>query len=158
MSLIHQKLYQSDNMARINMNDYLEELFTFVKNSYFTPDSTIHFGFDVHSKELSITQAVPLGLIVNELLTNSFKYGMQKDTENTISLSLHFFKETLELKIFDSGTGFEKQEDHQNVRKSLGLFLVKSLTKQLRGQLSRTQNEHGFTTQITIPKEIIYEK
>ncbi|MGB0869344.1 MAG: 7TM diverse intracellular signaling domain-containing protein [Flavobacteriales bacterium] len=158
MSLIHQKLYQSDNMARINMNDYLEELFTFVKNSYFTPDSTIHFGFDVHSKELSITQAVPLGLIVNELLTNSFKYGMQKDSVNTISLSLHFLKETLELKIFDSGTGFEKQEDHQNVRKSLGLFLVKSLTKQLRGQLSRTQNERGFTTQITIPKEIIYEK
>lgn len=154
MSLIHQKLYQSDNLARVNMKNYLEDLFTFIQNSYATITQKTTNIVLIDDQELSLTQAVPLGLIVNELLTNSFKYGLTKEDNNQIKMSLVFSKNTLVLEIADSGKGFKAAESNQGVKKSLGLFLVKSLAKQLRAKINRFYENELFVTQINIPIEI----
>ena len=153
MSLIHQKLYQSDNLAHVNMKNYLEELFAFVQNSYQSTIQKATHTLTIDNKELSLTQAVPLGLIVNELVTNSFKYGLQDGVLNKINMSLLFNEEELILKISDSGHGFDETKNKQHIKTSLGLFLVKSLTKQLRGTVSRYTKEGLFVTQLNIPIE-----
>ena len=153
MSLIHQKLYQSDNLAQVNMKNYIEELFTYVQNSYSDSTQKTSYTLQIENKELSLTKAVPLGLIVNELLTNSFKYGFQTAKNNEIKVTLSISKTTLILEIADSGKGFDDSKSMVGVKKSLGLFLIKSLTKQLRGSINRFYDHHLFVTQITVPLE-----
>lgn len=148
MSLIHQKLYQSDNLARINIKTYLEELFTYVQRSYQVSEVGSEYVLDLVDKDLSITKAVPLGLIVNELLTNSFKYGFNKTESNQIKMSVDILDDVLVLEIADTGEGFDENIQRQNVKKSLGLFLVKSLTKQLRGEVHRDFEDGFFRTQL----------
>jgi len=153
MSLIHQKLYQSDNFARVNMKSYLEELFVYVQSSYHNIAKEVNYISVVDDKELSLNQAVPLGLIVNELLTNSFKYGLQNKEGNIVKISLVFNANNVVLEIADSGLGFDEKEQEQGVKKSLGLFLVKSLSKQLRATVVRYFDNSLFITQIIVPVE-----
>lgn len=151
MSLIHQKLYQSNNLASVNMKDYLEELFIYVQSSFFDVKQKNDVTLLIDNKELSLTKAVPLGLIVNELLTNSFKYSQQDSKVNKLRMSLAFSKNILILEISDSGYGFDETEKKEGIRKTLGLFLVKSLTKQLRGTIKRFYDNNMFVTQIKVP-------
>ncbi len=153
MSLIHQKLYQSDNLACVNMNSYLEELFSFVQNSYYDPIIEITHKLVLENQNLSITKAVPLGLIVNELLTNSFKYGIQNEQNNEINMSLILRNRMLVLEVSDAGKGFDATKKFKGVKKSLGLFLIKSLTKQLHANTKRFYKNNLFVTQITVPIE-----
>ena len=153
MSLIHQKLYSSDNLARIDMKSYLIELVDYLKNSYYIQSQKIDFSLAIENKEVSLTRAVPLGLIVNELLTNSFKYGISQAGENKIQLTLQVNSENLVLQIADSGKGFVEDKNKQEVKKSLGLFLVKSLTKQLKGTMDRYHENELFVSKLTIPLE-----
>jgi two-component sensor histidine kinase len=149
MSLIHQKLYQSNNFARINIKNYLEELFFYVKKTYTYIKSPIQYSVHIEEVELSLTQAVPLGLIVNELLTNSLKYGVQEGKkDNHIKLSVQLKKDHLELIVADSGEGFEAQEKG-DIKSSLGLFLINSLNRQLRGKVERYFEAELFTTKLT---------
>ena len=151
MSLIHQKLYQSDNSSYINMKNYLSELFSYIKNSHENTSQKTTYALSIEDKDLSLTQAVPLGLIINELLTNSFKYGVQDKKTNQIKIDLNFKGEYLNLMISDSGNGFNEEKESQGVKKSLGLFLVKSLTKQLRGTISRYYKNGLFVTELNFP-------
>jgi len=153
MSLIHQKLYQSDNLAHVNMKNYLEELFTYIQNSCQNLKQEVTYTLSIDNKELSLTQAVPLGLIVNELVTNSFKYGLRDGFLNKINMSLLFNKKILILEVADSGQGFDETKNKVEIKKSLGLFLVKSLAKQLRGTVSRYTDKGFFVTQLIIPVE-----
>jgi two-component sensor histidine kinase len=153
MSLIHQKLYQSDNLTRVNMKNYLEELFTFIQNSYSDTTQKIKSNLEIDNKELSLTQAVPLGLIVNELLTNSFKYGFDSKKEGQIQISFKSDDKNIVLMVADSGLGFDENEHKKEVKSSLGLFLIKSLTKQLRGETIRFLDKGFFITKLTIPVE-----
>lgn len=107
MSLIHQKLYQSDNLARINVKNYLEELFSYIKNSCATQQGPVSYKLILENMELSITQAVPLGLIANELLANSFKHSLKPDAVTQINLSLTSTAASIIVKIAGSGNGFD---------------------------------------------------
>jgi two-component sensor histidine kinase len=151
MSLIHQKLYQTDDLAHVNMKNYLEELFSYIKNSFHNTEQKITHNLEIEDKELSLTKAVPLGLIINELLTNCFKHSVQAKECNQINLSLAFKENNLVLKVLDSGEGFDEEKAEKGVKKSLGLFLINSLTKQLRGTVTRYQNNGLFVTQLIIP-------
>ncbi|MBL4709846.1 MAG: ATP-binding protein [Flavobacteriales bacterium] len=151
MSLIHQKLYQSDNLVRINIKGYLEELFTYVQNSYYSETQEITYQLSLDKVELALAKAVPLGLIVNELLSNSFKHGLRHKHKGQIKMSLEFKEKTMRLIVADSGLGFDEDGQELNVKKSLGLFLVKSLVKQLQATLIRYQNEGYFITELSIP-------
>lgn len=152
MSLIHKKLYQSENLAKINMKDYLGELFIYLKDSYYSGQSKINYSLQIDDKDMSLTKAIPLGLIINELLANSFKYGLNI-SNNTIKISLKQHQKDWILLVADSGPGFDFDTQKQNVKKSLGLFLVASLTKQLEGTINRFYEDQLFVTRLTTPIE-----
>nr|WP_256444628.1 sensor histidine kinase [Tenacibaculum finnmarkense] len=105
----------------------------------------------IENRNISLTKSVPLGLIINELLTNSFKYGIQKNKENRIEIALFFKDGYFNVLVADSGAGFDEKSKTQAITKSLGLFLIKSLTKQLRGTLKRYYTDDLFVTEIKFP-------
>ncbi|MBE7659199.1 7TM diverse intracellular signaling domain-containing protein [Tenacibaculum finnmarkense] len=151
MSLIHQKLYQSDNLSHVNTKSYIEELFLYIKNSHSDISQKITHVLTIENRNISLTKSVPLGLIINELLTNSFKYGIQKNKENRIEIALFFKDGYFNVLVADSGAGFDEKSKTQAITKSLGLFLIKSLTKQLRGTLKRYYTGDLFVTEIKFP-------
>ena len=80
MSLIHQKIYQSDDVSTVNMASYLPELIRYLKESFGSPD---HIQFQTHIEplKLEVSQAIPIALIVNEAVTNSIKYAFPDERD-----------------------------------------------------------------------------
>lgn len=139
ISLIHHKLYQSENMALIDINVYIHELIHFLQDG-FTNASRIRFDMQIAPVKLDVSQAVPIGLILNEAITNAIKYAF---TDNgTILISLKFTgRNQLTLVIADNGKGFAINAV-TGVRKSMGLMLMHTLSEQLDGTLD-IQSENG---------------
>ncbi|MEO7048210.1 MAG: sensor histidine kinase, partial [Ferruginibacter sp.] len=127
MSLIHQKLYQTDKIASINMQPYLMELSNHLQAVY-SPDQKIHFDMQVESLELDVSQAIPVGLIVNEAVTNSIKYAFNHSVSNPeISIVLgQNKKEDLKLIIVDNGIGLPLGFDTTG-KSGLGFKLMNAL-------------------------------
>ncbi|TWV96200.1 sensor histidine kinase [Chitinophaga pinensis] len=139
ISLIHHKLYQSENMALIDINVYIHELIHFLQDG-FTGANRIRFDMQIAPVKLDVSQAVPIGLILNEAITNAIKYAF---TDNgTILISLKFTgQDRLTLVIADNGHGFVMNAG-ASVRKSMGLMLMHTLSEQLDGTLD-IQSENG---------------
>ncbi len=138
MSIIHQKLYQSKNLKHFDFSDYLNTLVYQLYRTYCTDFDKISLKLDIDKVILSIDQAIPCGLIVNELVTNSLKYGFPGllNIEGEISVRLKQKSDkTVELMVSDNGVGIP---ENINLEKpvSLGLELVTMLSKeQLNGDL-----------------------
>ena len=140
MALIHQKLYQSEGVARIPMRSYIEDVVTYLSDSY-SLSQPIGFRLDVEPIELDVTQAVPLGLIINEAITNAFKYAFPGGRPGTVSLSLQRLGETAcALTIADDGVGLPEQYDPSRSR-SLGMTLMHGFSAQLGGELTISSRE-----------------
>ena len=134
MALIHQKLYQSEGVARINMLDYIEEVVAYLNDSYCLHHA-VRFCLEVEPVGLDVTQAVPLGLIINEVITNAFKYAFPDGRPGTITLRLQRLAEaTYGLTIADDGVGLPKNYDPAQSR-SLGMTLLHGFSGQLGGNL-----------------------
>ena len=145
MSMIHQKLYQGEDITIIEMKDYFMELGNHILNS-FDADKKVQIFYDMKKIELDVDTAVPLGLIVNELLTNSFKYAFPNNIKGEIHISLLEIKNQIyELKVADNGVGHTKQKSTQST--GFGTQLISLLTKQLDGVLEKTI-ENGTTITI----------
>lgn len=139
MAIIHQKLYQKDDM-QIELEVYVKELVMEIHSAY----SSKKVDFDVKinpSVIFDIDTAIPLGLIINELVTNAFKYGFSTDRENILTIGIIENPEFYSLIVTDNGPGIDESIDLTKV-KSIGLHLVKRLTKQLMGEFSSV-NENG---------------
>jgi two-component sensor histidine kinase len=135
MSLIHQKLYQSTNLASIDLSAYIYELVGYLKESFET-DHKIKYVLDLTTLKLDVAQAVPIGLILNEAITNAIKYAFEKDAEGKITILLQSISDdTYLLCIADNGRGLPVGFNHENSR-SLGMSLMIGLTEQLEGSLS----------------------
>ena len=135
MSLIHQKLYQSNNIATIAMPGYVNELVMHVQTSLGTGNRII-VQQNISPLNLDVTQAIPLGLIINECVVNSIKYAFPDGKSGMISISLQADDtDHLLLTIADNGIGLPQGFDitEQN---SLGMELVRGLAKQLKGRLN----------------------
>lgn len=146
MSLIHQKLYQSDNMAAIAMQVYIHELIAYLKDSFDT--GKIVFQVNVDDMELDVSQAVPIGLILNEAITNAIKYAFKDITEAIIRVSLKMHPgNSFELIIADNGAGLPQNFDLKKVD-SLGMSLMQGLSGDLEGQFE-IFNDHGTFIRIT---------
>ncbi len=134
MALIHEKLYQYDNLSRINMKEYMNQLSDFLAHTYRT-DKQIQVVIESDDVSLDIDTAVPLGLIANELLSNAWKYAFQDMEQGEIRIILKRQGEnTYRLEISDTGAGISEEVDLEK-SKSLGLKLVRSLTRQIQGNL-----------------------
>ncbi|MBS1598325.1 MAG: tetratricopeptide repeat protein [Bacteroidetes bacterium] len=141
ISLIHQKLYRSDDVALIQMNEYINELVFNIQNSF---DNRSNIRINVHADpvDLDRAQAIPIGLILNEAITNSMKYAFVNKDEGNIAIRLHrAANEKVELIIEDDGIGFSHEMDIEKIN-SMGLRLMNGLTKQTGGTIN-IQSKNG---------------
>lgn len=140
MSLIHQKLYQSDNVATIDMNMYIPELVEYLKDSFHTLVH-IRFQLNVAPVQLDIKQAIPLGLMINEAVTNVFKHAFPNRQQGQVSLSLQpLDADRLVLDIGDDGIGLPPGYD-QSRKGSLGMSLMKGLCGDFQAQYTIESRE-----------------
>ncbi len=134
MSLIHQKLYQTENVASINMAAYLPELVHHLRDSY-NGRQRVQFRLQIDSLELNVGQSVPVALILNEAITNSIKYAfpVSDSATNTIMIDMKAGAgNQVHLVIADNGTGLPA-DFHNTHTTTLGLRLMKGLTEDLNG-------------------------
>ncbi|WP_445957899.1 tetratricopeptide repeat-containing sensor histidine kinase [Yeosuana sp.] len=140
MGIIHQKLYQGENLGSIEMKDYFLNLGEGVLDT-FNADDKVKIECAMDNLELDVDTAVPIGLIVNELLTNALKYAFPENAKGNISISLSKTNpETLTLKVVDNGIG--KTEGLAPKGTGFGSQLIKLLTQQLNGEMQE-DNQNG---------------
>ncbi|MBO9659347.1 MAG: sensor histidine kinase, partial [Chitinophagaceae bacterium] len=140
MALIHQKLYLSDNMSSIAMQDYINELVNYVQESFDTRNRIV-FEQDIEQLNLDVSQAIPLGLIINECIVNVMKYAFPDNRGGVVRLTLHRDKDDqLALQIADNGVGLPAGMDISR-HNSLGFDLMRGLAKQLNGVLTYESNK-----------------
>ncbi|MCC5929203.1 MAG: hypothetical protein JJU28_08170 [Cyclobacteriaceae bacterium] len=133
MGILHQKLYQSEHLAFIEMKNYFGNLCANILDSY-NETERIKVNIEMKEVELDVDTAVPLGLIVNELLTNALKYAFPKGEKGTIDLSLENLNEdNFQLKISDNGVGMVLGAKVKGT--GFGTQLVDLLTRQIDGKL-----------------------
>jgi two-component system, sensor histidine kinase PdtaS len=139
MSLIHQKLYISENTSNIEMSGYLWELVSYFQESFDT-GGRIVFQVNIANITLDIAQAVPIGLIVNESVTNSIKYAFPEGQRGVITIEMAEYKNNeVILRIKDNGVGLPEQFDLYGSN-SLGLRLIRGLSDNLEGRLKFEKN------------------
>lgn len=146
ISLIHQKLYNTDKMASISMISYVADLVHYLSNGLNTGDKKIRFTEYIDDIHIGLAQAVPIGLILNEAITNAIKYG--DDGEGVdISINLKRLEGTVTaLTITDTGKGLPADFDLIST-KSLGMQMMKGLTNQLKGHFNISSAE-GVTVSV----------
>lgn len=134
IALIHQKLYEVDNSTEVNMRSYINELVDCMKSGLADIDR-INFNVDVDNVGLDISQSVPLGLILNEAITNAVKHAYPKNQKGLIQISLkqHDMAQ-LQLKVIDNGKGLPESIDAEHSN-TLGLQLIKLFSEQIDGNL-----------------------
>ena len=133
MALIHQKLYSQENLDSINLNYYFKQLLDEVVKTY-AFDDKIQYILDVDDIALDTDTSLILGLIVNELVSNSLKYAFTRDENGTINISLHQENGEFTLKISDNGNTISRDIDINNTS-SFGLTIVNLLTNQIGGKI-----------------------
>ena len=134
IAIIHQKLYQVENSTQVNMRSYVNELVDNIKNSV-ADTERIYFKVEVDDIDIDISQSVPLGLILNEAITNAVKYAYPGNEKGDISVSLKLTGiRQVQLKIVDHGKGLPAVMDTEHSN-SLGLQLIKLFSEQLEGEL-----------------------
>lgn len=132
MSLIHQNLYLSDNFAKIDFQNYLENLVENIKNTF--SNDKISIFINTHGNTFNLDTAIPLGLIINEIVCNAFKHAFPEGIEGKIQITIQKKESDLfELVIGDNGIGTKVTQKSN----SIGLELVSLLVFQLRGKIEK---------------------
>ena len=149
MGLIHQKLYQGDNLAAIEMKDYLHTLSESMIDSFGEQAEDVEIECDMNELELDVDTAIPIGLIVNELITNAIKYAFPDGREGQISMSLDIDADNLlRLVVADNGVGLQEEAVSAiGAGTGFGSQLVNLLTLQLNGKMHQ-ETEGGMRTEI----------
>ncbi|OFZ00628.1 MAG: hypothetical protein A3K10_00730 [Bacteroidetes bacterium RIFCSPLOWO2_12_FULL_31_6] len=148
MCKVHEMLYGSKDLSSINYGDYLQDLLSKLIQNAKGESNSISLKLAVGDLILNINTAIPLGLLINELVTNSLKYAFPTSDEGTISIAIHLIDDKrLELQYSDDGIGYPATITFENTQ-SLGFQLIVSLIEQLNGTIKRNSTKKG--TQYTI--------
>jgi two-component sensor histidine kinase len=143
MSLIHEMLYQSDILSEINYKDYLNKLLNKLVYTFKGFNHNINILIDVPEMYLNIDTAIPLGLLINEIVTNSLKYAFRDDIPGVLKLNITSKEENhYKMIISDDGPGFSPDFDYMNSN-SLGMKLIFKLAKQINGNVKYENLIHG---------------
>ncbi|MCW5203075.1 sensor histidine kinase, partial [Desulfobulbus sp. US4] len=150
MSLVHELLYQSGNLSKVPFKEYVETLVDSLRQSY--DAHNVLFQVEAESIDLPVDTAVPCGLIVNELVTNSFKHAFKAESNRQPGrLDILFIKDKdiCMLSVSDNGPGFPADYDWSSSG-TLGLNLIRTLSTQLDAELE-FKNRDGLTCQLRFP-------
>ena len=154
IALIHEKLYQSEDLSQISFDVYIEELSDIILKSLVHNKRDIQLNIDADAVELTINQAIPCGLILNEIITNSFKHAFKDTEEGSIDI---IFKEEedkqLTLIIEDDGSGLPENLSNESTD-SLGMTLISTLTKQLNGESEFIDTGNGTRFELEFKRSL----
>lgn len=150
MSLIHQRLYQNDKVSTINIKEYISDLVDSLMNAYGHEVDNFDVQLNVEQEEMDVDLAISLGLIINELLTNSFKYAYAEAVHPSLKIMLKN-KVGLSLEIQDNGPGLD-MERWNRAKDSFGKKLIAGLTKQIGGAFT-IENQNGTYCRLYISPE-----
>ena len=152
MALVHEKLYQSEDISKINLDDYVRFLGNSLFQFFGMKGKGIAFTTDIKNISLDINTASPAGLIINELVSNSLKYAFPGGRKGEISIAIKRENNSLSIRFRDTGVGIPQDFDWRNV-KSLGLRLVISLVEQLNGTIELDRSAGTAFTIVVQEKE-----
>ena len=148
MALIHQTLYNSENLNKIYLSSYIKNLVNNLFKAYSADSKQIKLELNIEDIDFSLDNANACGLIINELVSNSLKHAFSENNDGKIIVTL---KKTINnrilLDVYDNGIGIPKEVDYKN-SDSLGLKLISTITKQMDGKISIERN-NGTHVKIT---------
>ena len=151
MALIHERLYKSENLSKIKACEYIKNLVEYLEGTYQSPSRDIEITTEIADLYLNLDVAIPCGLIINELVSNSMKYAFPQNHDGKIKVSLQTDnKEYIVLTITDNGIGIPLNFKTVNPQ-SLGLELVKLMAKQLNGKMA-IDGTSGTVISIVFPQ------
>ena len=133
MSMVHQKLYQEKSLSSIKMKAYFQDLTNYIVNIFDAQDK-IEVFFDMDEIELDVDTAIPIGLIVNELVNNSLKYAFPTNQKGIVKIGLKKEGSQLFLRVSDNGIGKNAKEEY--IGTGFGTKLIQLLTRQLEGKMN----------------------
>jgi len=139
IALMHKKLYQQDRFAGVEMNEFVGELVVDLTSIFPELNSRLKTDLDIPELYLDVETAMPLSLILNELIINALKYAYEDTQEPLLIVKIHALSNELTMEVQDNGIGLADGWDNKN---SFGYKLVNALTRQLEGNLTVT-NENG---------------
>lgn len=146
MSLIHQMLYNKSNMTNISISEYLKALLMQIEKSYAVSTCRITTTLNCDNVSIDLDTAIPLGLIVNELVTNSFKHAFKNSPEGNVIVEFKKSDSQYTLVVQDNGSGFDVKNHNTG---SLGMELIHMLAEQLNGTITFT-NSNGTRAEIKL--------
>jgi len=149
MAMIHEKLYQNESLARVDFSEYLSSFSSLLLRTYVANSTAVRLATCLDPVVLDLDTAVPLGLIVNELVSNSLKYAYPEGRSGVVELTLRAGPENqYTLSVRDQGVGLPDGFD-LNKSQTLGLHLVTQLTAQLRASFSVKSSDQGTAFELT---------
>jgi PAS domain S-box-containing protein len=156
MAIIHEKLYQSKNLTKINFVDYIQSLVLNLFYSYNIQEDQIKPILEIENIHLNMETAVPCGLIISELISNSLKYAFPNEMKGEIIVSLKSDIDNYQLCISDNGIGLPESIEFDHLE-TLGLLLVNILTEQIDGKITILRDQ-GTQYKITFKEQKYKER
>ncbi len=152
IGLMHQKLYMGENIAQIEMRDYLVQFGQNLMDALGADENQIQIRYEMQPIYLDVDQAIPLGLIINELATNSIKYGFPDQQQGEITIALNWdAQKRLCLEVSDNGVGISSDQEKKNST-MFGAQLIEILSKKLNGKIETMKLAQGYGTRIVFDK------
>lgn len=151
MSLIHQKLYQTNHITSLNIKEYITDLVENIMESYGFNSQNFELKLDIEQTDIDVDLAIPIGLILNELVTNAFKYAYKEIPNPMLEITFKASEEVY-LKVRDNGVGIDLEKWNTKGRRSFGKQLIISLSKQVSGKY-KIENNGGTVFELEILKE-----
>ena len=141
ISGVHELLYNTDNFTDITFEEYAEKLIDRIQSMFQKKSRDIKIRYDFGNIQLNINQAIPLGLLLNELITNTFKHAFGNRNSGEIRIKFEQIGQKVDVTYKDNGSGFDRNLFSES--KTLGVTLIKTLIEQLGAEYS-LESEHGF--------------
>lgn len=135
IATVHELLYQSESFSNIHLEPYIDELVSYISETFGHEDTDIRFEKEIAPVSLTVKQAVPCGLLLNELITNAYKHAFPAHSEGMISIKLTENDGMLSLTVADNGVGLPEDFDYEE-SSSLGITLIHTLVRQINGSLT----------------------
>jgi len=152
MAIIHQNLYMDENLVNISVKTYIENLTSYLFNSYNIKEDKIQVKMDIDNIQLDVDTLVPLGLVLNELINNCLKYAFPGNNAGIIEVILKQEGSLLKLSVNDNGVGFEGDASHFN-QNSFGHKMINAFIKKLKGEM-KIKNNDGTKISIEIKNQL----
>ncbi|MTE26863.1 tetratricopeptide repeat-containing sensor histidine kinase [Winogradskyella ouciana] len=153
MALLHKNLYVGEDLTKVDIQEYFEGLVNSILTSYNKSEEDISLNIEAHNLKMDVESVIPIGLIVNELVTNSLKHAFPKDwtSKPSIDVEMEENRTDYTLKIKDNGVGMDDLVEKSGKETSFGQRLVRSLSQKLKATINMT-NHNGTEVSIVMPK------